>query len=113
MAMISWAVTLSLTKLVPLVKAAVAEEEDGPAAVEAEEAVVAMAEEAAEDDRAAGAVAVAVVVEAEAGTVTAGIAVVAAIDAGNSLQAMKLLYQPGSLKAPRFLFWRRYPLNPR
>jgi hypothetical protein len=111
MAMISWAVTLLLTKLARLVKAAEAAEEEGPAAEEEAEAVAAMAAVVAEaDDQAVEVVAVAAVAEAEAGTVTAGIAVVAVIDAGKSLQDMKLRYKPGSLKAPRFLFLAAFPI---
>jgi hypothetical protein len=108
MATISWAVILSSTKLARRVKAEVVAEEDGPAAVEEVEAVAAMAVVVA-DGRAAEAVAEVAVAE-EAGTVIAGIAVAVAIGAGKSLQDMKLRYKPGSITAPRFLFWRLFPL---
>ena len=109
MATISWAVILSSTKLARRVKAEVVAEEEGPAAVAEVEAVAAMAAVVVEDGRAGEAVAEVAVAE-EAGTVIAGIAVAVAIGAGKSLQDMKLRYKPGSITAPRFLFWRLFPL---
>ena len=105
--MISWAVTLLLTKLARLVKVAVAAAEDGPVAAEEAEAVAAMAAVVAEeDDRAVEVVAVAAVAEAEAGTVTAVIAAAVAAEtaAGKHLQQSRVARKPGSREAPRFYF---------
>ena len=90
---------MSSTKPGPLVRAAVAGEDDRAAAVAAVAALAVAVVEVA---------AVAEAAVAVAGTVTAGIAaaVAAAIAAGNYFQQSEDARKPGSIEAPRFHFLR-------